>query len=84
MSEPTLDGIKAIIRTSMCLPADHKIADDCVLADALKADSLDAIDITMALERKYGAVVPDQAIKDMKTPAAMLEIVQRYIGTSSN
>lgn len=84
MPDPTIADIKDVIRKNMCLPADHKIADDCVLADVLKVDSLDATDIAMSLEEKYGCVIPDQAIKEMRTPAKALDVVQRYIGTSSS
>jgi acyl carrier protein len=83
MSEPTIDGIKEVIRKSMCLPADRVISDQCDLAESLKVDSLDAIDIAMSLEERYGCVIPDIAIKDMRTPARALEVVQCYIGTSS-
>lgn len=83
MSEPTIDAVKATIRATMCLPADRKIADDCVLADDLKVDSLDATEIAMALEEQYGCNIPDSVIKDMRTPAKALDVVQRYLGTSS-
>lgn len=75
----TIDDVKAVIRELTKLPEDTPIADDASLADDFGVDSLDSVEIAMELEEQFRCVIPDPAIKDMKTPALALEIAQRYM-----
>lgn len=79
MADITIDDVKIIIREAMKLPADAAIADDASLVNDFGVDSLDAVEIAMELEDQFGCIIPDPAIKDMKTPALALEIAQRYM-----
>jgi acyl carrier protein len=46
------------------------------LASDLGADSLDAIDIVMSLEDRYGIEVPDSAIENMKTVEDIVNFIE--------
>lgn len=46
-----------------------KIAPDTIIVDELGADSLDVVEIIMALESKFGISVPDEEIENFRTPA---------------
>ena len=37
------------------------------LADDLNADSLDGVELNMALEEKFGSAIPDEELGNMKT-----------------
>ena len=45
-----------------------KIAPDTGIVDALGADSLDVVEIIMALESRFGIMVPDEEIEEFRTP----------------
>lgn len=79
MADITVDDVKTVIRELMKLSADAAIADDASLANDFGVDSLDSVEIAMELEEQFRCVIPDAAIKDMKTPALALEIAQRYM-----
>ena len=46
-----------------------KIAPDTGIVDELGADSLDVVEIIMALESRFGIMVPDEEIETFCTPA---------------
>ena len=46
-----------------------KISMEAVLADDLKIDSLDAVELVMVIEEKYGIKIPDEELSNMKTVA---------------
>ena len=46
------------------------------LASDLGADSLDAIDIVMSLEDRYGIEVPDSVIENMKTVEDIVNFIE--------
>ena len=46
------------------------------LTDDLGADSLDAIEIIMALEEHYGKEFDDSALEDIKTVGDIVELIQ--------
>lgn len=62
----TFDKVKEIIvDTLSCEEA--KVTLEASLADDLGADSLDAVEVNMALEEAFGISIPDEALADFKT-----------------
>ena len=53
-----------------------KITMDSMLEEDLDADSLDAIDIVMSIEDKFGIEVPDEAITDMKSVGDIVNFIE--------
>jgi len=56
---------KVIVETLNC--DESKITMEARLAEELEADSLDAVELNMALEEALGYGVSDEALADMKT-----------------
>ncbi|MDD4851210.1 MAG: acyl carrier protein [Gemmiger sp.] len=53
------------VDTLSCDPAQVTLA--ASLADDLGADSLDAVELNMALEEAFGVAIPDEMLPEMKT-----------------
>ena len=62
----TFDELKNVIVDT--LNADEeKVTLEASLADDLQADSLDAVELNMALEDAFGVSIPDEELANMKT-----------------
>ncbi|MCL2213497.1 MAG: acyl carrier protein [Oscillospiraceae bacterium] len=46
-----------------------KVTEDTHIMDDLGADSIDVVEILMAIEEAFGVTVPDEDIMNMRTPA---------------
>ena len=55
-----------------------KISMEAVLADDLKIDSLDAVELVMVIEEKYGIKIPDEELSNMKTVADVVYAIEIY------
>ena len=55
-----------------------KISMEAVLADDLKIDSLDAVELVMVIEEKYGIKIPDEELSNMKTVADVVCAIEKY------
>ena len=54
-----------------------KISMEAVLADDLKIDSLDAVELVMVIEEKYGIKIPDEELSNMKTGADVVYAIEK-------
>ena len=62
----TFDELKNVIVDT--LNADEeKVTLEASLADDLQADSLDAVELNMAIEEAFGVSIPDEELANMKT-----------------
>lgn len=62
----TFEELKNVIVET--LNADEeKVTMEASLADDLQADSLDAVELNMAIEEAFGTSVPDEELPNMKT-----------------
>lgn len=57
---------------------EEKIAMEASLADDLKIDSLDAVELVMSIEEKYGIKIPDEELANMKTVADVIVTIEKY------
>ena len=62
----TFEELKNVIVETLNADADA-ITMEASLADDLNADSLDAVELNMALEEKCGVSIPDDKLGEMKT-----------------
>ena len=62
----TFDELKQIVVDTLNCEED-KVTMEASLADDLQADSLDAVELNMALEDACGISVPDEELATMKT-----------------
>ena len=52
-----------------------KVTREASFADDLDADSLDVVELVMALEEEFAIVVPEEELKDVKTVGEAFDII---------
>lgn len=62
----TFEELKDVIVETLSADPDA-VTMEASLADDLNADSLDAVEVNMALEEKFGKSIPDEELGNMKT-----------------
>ena len=63
------EKVKEIIVETLSCDAD-KVTPDARLAEDLEADSLAAVELSMALEEEFGVTIADEELPNMKTVGA--------------
>ena len=72
-----IEQIKQLIADELHIDA-SSIADDADIIEDLGADSLSVVTIIMNAEDEFGISIPDEAVADLSTPAAMEQFVENY------
>lgn len=62
----TFDKIKAIVKDQLGLDESAVITETTSLMSDLEADSLDAVEIIMAIEDEFGVEIPDEEAEKFK------------------
>lgn len=75
--EETFNKIKDIIVDSLSCDADD-VTLDASLTDDLDADSLDAVELIMAVEDEFDIEVPDEDAQNMKTVKDIVDYVESH------
>ena len=73
------DKVKKIIEEKLSVNADQ-ITNDARFAEDLKADSLDTVELVMALEDEFGLDIPDEEADKIKT----VQDAINYIGAKTS
>lgn len=68
--------IKCIIEEQLGITDLEKITEDTNLEDDLGADSLDAVEIIMAVEDEYELEIPDNIAEELKTVSDILAYLE--------
>ena len=72
----TFDKIKNIIVENLGVsPEEVKL--DSLLSDDLGADSLDAVEIAMAIEEEFGIDIPDEVLEKFKKVSDIVNFVDK-------
>ncbi len=71
------EEVKAIMVDTLGCDED-KIAPEARLSDDLNIDSLDAVELVMAIEEKYGIKIPDEELGNMKLVSDIVAAVEKY------
>ena len=69
------EKVKEIIVDTLSCDAD-KVTMEANLFDDLGADSLDAVELNMALEEAFGAEIPDEQLEKMKTVKDIVDYIE--------
>ena len=69
------DKIKEIIVDQLSVDESMVTADTNLMKD-LEADSLDAVEIIMAIEEEYGIEIPDEEAEKVKTVGDLVRYVE--------
>ena len=70
------EKIRAIIAEQLGIDNLEDIALSTSLAEDLEADSLDAVEVIMALEDEFGIEIPDEQAENFKTVGAICQFIE--------
>lgn len=71
-----LEQIKDLLAQELRIPRE-KITDDSAIIEDLGADSLDIVEMLMALEETFSITVPDEDVLQLKTVKSVAEYVEQ-------
>lgn len=71
------EKVQKIISENLNVPLE-KVTTDTHLVDDLGADSLDAVELIMALEEEYGIEVDDEAAQNMKYVRDLVNYIEEH------
>lgn len=57
---------------------EDKITMEATIADDLGIDSLDAVELVMAIEEELGVKIPDEELANMKTVKDIADCITKY------
>ena len=75
--EIDFEKIKEIMVTTLSCD-EEKIAPGAELSANLKTDSLDAVELVMAIEEELGVKIPDEELSNMRTVKDIIDCVEKY------
>ena len=73
--EELLDKVKTVIVDQLGVDEDE-VSEEAAFVDDLGADSLDIVELVMALEEEFGVSIPDEQAEKIKTVGDAVD----YIG----
>ena len=56
--------------------SEDQVTDDARFMEDLGADSLDTVELVMALEEEFGSDIPDEDAEKLKTVGAVIEYIK--------
>ncbi|XMB66234.1 acyl carrier protein [Mycoplasmatota bacterium zrk1] len=69
------EKVRDIIVTELAIGSDE-VALDSSLSDDLNADSLDAVELIMAIEDEFNCEVPDSELKNIRTVKDIVDYLE--------
>lgn len=73
------EKVKKIIEEKLSVNADQ-ITNEARFTEDLKADSLDTVELIMALEDEFGLDIPDEEADKIKTVQNTIDYIQSKLG----
>ena len=80
MSDTAEAKVKEIIVEELGVEAD-KVTSEASFVDDLGADSLDTVELVMALEEEFGIDIPDEDAEKMRTVGDAVSYLKERIGS---
>ena len=74
----TFEELKEIVLNTLSCDAD-KVTLTADLMEDLGADSLDAVELNMALEEACGVSIPDEELANLKTVGDIFNYINAYV-----
>lgn len=71
------ERVKKIVVEQLQVEADQ-VTDDAHFVDDLGADSLDTVELVMALEEEFGMEIPDDAAEKIQTVRQAIEFIEKH------
>ena len=80
MASDIAGKVKKIIEEQLGVSADQ-VTDDASFIDDLGADSLDTVELVMALEEEFDIEIPDEDAEKMTTVSSAIEYLEQKVGS---
>ena len=74
----TFEEMKKIVVDTLSCDED-KVTMEASLTEDLEADSLDAVELNMALEEACGVSIPDEELATLKTVGAIFNYINAHV-----
>ena len=74
MSDSNADRVKKIIRDQLNV-TDEQITPEACFIDDLGADSLDQVELVMALEEEFGKDIPEEEAEKLQTVGSVVAYI---------
>ncbi|MBF0423093.1 MAG: acyl carrier protein [Magnetococcales bacterium] len=72
------ERVKKIVVEQLQVEPDQ-VTDDAHFVDDLGADSLDTVELVMALEEEFGMEIPDDAAEKIQTVRQAIEYIEKHV-----
>lgn len=79
MTQDVAPRVKALIAENLGVDA-AKVVEEAHFVDDLGADSLDTVQLVMALEEEFGLEIPDADAEKITTVKAAISYVEQHAG----
>ncbi|HIK09868.1 MAG TPA: acyl carrier protein [Oscillatoriaceae cyanobacterium M33_DOE_052] len=76
------EKVKKIVVDQLSVEADQ-VKPEASFANDLGADSLDTVELVMALEEAFGIEIPDEAAEKIATVQAAVEYIEEQVGAKA-
>ena len=80
MSDNTADRVKKIIISQLNV-SEEQVTPEANFIDDLGADSLDQVELVMALEEEFGPEIPEEEAEKLQTVGSVIEYVEKNIAS---
>lgn len=76
--EELFDKVKSVIVDQLGVD-DDEVTEDAAFVDDLGADSLDIVELVMALEEEFGVSIPDEQAEKIKSVGDAVEFIAENV-----
>jgi acyl carrier protein len=73
-----LEKVQKVVKDVLSLSDDKELKEETSFVEDLEADSLDAVEVIMALEEEFGTEIPDEDAEKIKTVKDAVEYVEKH------
>ena len=82
MNSPNFEKVKEIIIEQLDVEGDQ-VTEQASFIEDLGADSLDTVELVMALEESFDIEIPDEDAEKIKTVRDAVEYIDKHVGSAS-
>ncbi|BAG01317.1 MAG: acyl carrier protein [Microcystis wesenbergii TW10] len=82
MSEGIFDRVKKVVVEQLEVEPE-KVTPDASFANDLQADSLDVVELVMALEEEFDIEIPDEAAEQIDTVGKAVDHISEKVGATA-
>jgi len=84
MNQETFNKVKGIVAQQLEIQDQETIKPESKFAEDLGADSLDVVELVMALEEEFDVEIPDEAAENIATVQAAVDYIEEKAATPSS